>query len=256
MSGSNAMCVATVLVETGYVPMTEPETEIVLDAPGGLVKARVTCRGGRTQRVVVVNVPSFVDQLDADVEVLGFGTLKVDIAYGGDSFVLVDARSLGFALGADEARELAAVGVRITSAANEQLRFDAAGRTGLQSVSFCQMTAPAERVDGVATGLSAVAIRPAKIDRSPCGTGCSARMAVLRARGLLGVGELFVGRSILGSRFDCRIEAEVDFKDTRAIVPSLSGQAWITGIHQHMLDPDDPWPEGYRLSDTWPKGCT
>jgi trans-L-3-hydroxyproline dehydratase len=253
MSGSNAICVSTVLLETGLIPMVEPETEFVLDAPGGLVRVRAACVGGRVQRVLVVNVPSFVDRLDAKVEVPGWGTLLVDVAYGGDSFVLVDGVKLGFKLSPDEARDLAELGVKITKATNEQVQFDPQARTGLSAVSFCQITAPLESTGGTTSGLSAVTIRPAKIDRSPCGTGCSARMAVLHARGVLKTGDKFIGRSILGSRFDCKIESEIDFKGQRAIIPSISGRAWITGVHQHMLDPDDPWPQGYRLADTWSK---
>lgn len=252
MSGSNALCVATVLLETGIIPMVEPETELVLDAPGGLVKARVTCSQGRVRHVTITNVPSFAERLDARIEVPGLGALTVNVAYGGDSFVLIDARTLGFKLAPDEARELAALGARVIRAANEQIAFDAEGRTPLRSISFCQITAPLEYEAGVASGLNAVVIRPAKIDRSPCGTGCSARMAVLHARGLLKPGDRFIGRSIVGSRFDCRIESATDFKGKGAIVPSISGRAWITGIHQHLLDPEDPWPRGYRLSDTWP----
>jgi trans-L-3-hydroxyproline dehydratase len=252
MSGSNAICVATVLLETGILPMVEPTTELILEAPGGIVRVRVDCAEGRARRVTVVNVPSFVDRLDATVEVSGLGSLQVDIAYGGDSFVLVDARALGFKLVPDEARELAEVGVHITRATNDQVQFDPEGRSGLKAVSFCQMTAPLENDGGIASGLSAVAIRPAKIDRSPCGTGCSARMAVLHARGALKTGDRFIGRSILGSRFDCKIEAELDLKGRPAIIPSIAGRAWITGVHQHMLHPGDPWPQGYRLADTWP----
>ena len=253
MSGSNAMCVATVLLETGIIPMVEPVTEVTLEAPGGLIRVKVACAGGRAQRVTVVNVPSFVDRLDGVVEVAGLGTLKVDIAYGGDSFVLVDAHSLGFRLTPDEARELAEVGVKITQATNQQITFDSQGRTDTRAISFCQLVAPIEGRDGIATGLSAVAIRPAKIDRSPCGTGCSARMAVLHARGTLKVGDRFIGLSMIGSRFECKVESEVDYKGRRAIVPSITGTAWITGTHQHTLDPEDPWPNGYRLGDTWPK---
>jgi len=252
MSGSNAICVATVLLETGLIAMTEPVTNITLDAPGGLVRVQVACAGGRAQRVTVTNVPSFVDQLDARIEVCGLGTLQVDVAYGGDSFALVDANSLGLTLAASEARELAEIGVKITRATNEQLRFDTDDRTKLNAVSFCQLTAPLEYDSGQVSGLSAVVIRPAKIDRSPCGTGCSARMAVLHARGILKPGDKFVGRSILGSRFDCAIKAELDLEGRRSIVSSISGRAWITGLHQHTLDPDDPWPGGYRLADTWP----
>jgi trans-L-3-hydroxyproline dehydratase len=253
MSGSNAICVSTVLVETGWVPMVEPETMLTLEAPGGLVKARVHCAAGRVQRVTITNVASFVDRLDAHVEVAGLGTIAVDIAYGGDSFVLTDARKLGSQLVPDEARELAALGVKITKATNEQIPFDPEHRTHLSAISFCQLTAPVEDRNGIRTGLSAVAIRPAKIDRSPCGTGCSARMAVLHARGVLRCGDRYIGRSIVGSEFNCRIESETDVGGRAAIVPSISGRAWITGTHQHMLDPTDPWPTGYRLADTWPK---
>ena len=253
MSGSNSLCVATVLLETGILPMHEPETRLVLEAPGGLIDATASCRDGRVERVRVTNVPSFVDRLGAALEVEGLGTLEVDTAYGGDSFAIVDARALGFALTPDEARDIAVTGVRITRAANEQLGFTHPANPEWSHVSFCQMAAPVEMRDGVKTGRNAVAIRPGKIDRSPCGTGCSARLAVLHARGELGTGEPFVGLSPIDSRFDCRIEALTRVGDREAVVPSLGGRAWITGTHQHMLDPGDPWPEGYRLSDTWPR---
>ena len=253
MSGSNSLCVVTVLLETGVLPMREPETRLVLEAPGGLIVAVASCRDGRVERVRVTNVPSFVDRLDAVLEVEGLGTLAVDTAYGGDSFAIVDARSLGFALTPDEARDIALTGVRITRAADEQLGFTHPANPDWSHVSFCQMTAPVEVSDGVKTGRSAVAIRPGKIDRSPCGTGCSARLAVLHARGELAPGEPFIGLSPIDSRFDCRIESLTRIGGREAVVPSLSGRAWITGTHQHMLDPDDPWPEGYRLSDTWPR---
>ena len=253
MSGSNSLCVATVLLETGILPMHEPETRLVLEAPGGLIEATASCRDGRVERVRVTNVPSFVDRLDATLEVKGLGTLTVDTAYGGDSFAIVDARALGFALTPDEARDIAVTGVRITRAANEQLGFTHPANPEWSHVSFCQMAAPVEMHGGVKTGRNAVAIRPGKIDRSPCGTGCSARLAVLHARGDLAPGEAFVGLSPIDSRFDCRIEALARVGDREAVVPSLGGRAWITGTHQHMLDPGDPWPEGYRLSDTWPR---
>ena len=253
MSGSNSLCVATVLLETGVLPMREPETRLWLEAPGGLIEAVARCREGRVERVRVRNVPSFVDRLDARLEVEGLGTLAVDTAYGGDSFAIVDARALGFSLTPDEARDIAVTGVRITRAADEQLGFTHPANPDWSHVSFCQMAAPVEVRDGVKTGRNAVAIRPGKIDRSPCGTGCSARLAVLHARGELGPGEPFVGLSPIDSRFDCRIESLARVGGHEAVVPSLSGRAWVTGTHQHMLDPDDPWPEGYRLSDTWPR---
>ncbi|MFL9813665.1 proline racemase family protein [Stutzerimonas sp. VN223-3] len=252
MSGSNSLCVSTVLLDSGILPMTEPETRLTLEAPGGLIEAVAQCRNGKVERVEVKNVPSFVDKLDVWIEVEGLGSLQVDTAYGGDSFVIVDARRLGFSLSADEAADLVATGLKITQTANQQLGFVHPTNPDWAHISFCQIAAPVERIDGVLTAANAVVIRPGKIDRSPCGTGCSARMAVLHAKGQLGVGERFVGRSIIGSQFHCRIDSLTELAGRPAIVPCLSGRAWITGTHQHLLDPSDPWPEGYRLSDTWP----
>jgi proline racemase len=253
MSGSNSLCVATVLLETGILEMREPETRLVLEAPGGLIEAVAGCKDGRVEQVRVRNVPSFVDELDANIEVEGVGTLSVDTAYGGDSFAIVDAHALGFSLTTDEARDIAALGVKITRAATEQLGFTHPENADWRHVSFCQMAAPVEVIDGVKTGRNAVAIRPGKIDRSPCGTGCSARMAVLHARGELGAGEVFVGVSLIDSRFECRIESVAQVGEREAVVPTLCGRAWLTGTHQYMVDPRDPWPRGYRLSDTWPR---
>jgi proline racemase len=252
MSGSNSICVATVLLETGFVAMEEGLNSLHLEAPGGLVAVEAECREGRVCSVRVENVPSFADRIGAVIEVEGMGSLTVDTAYGGDSFVILDASRLGFALHPDEARDIAQAGARITDAANEQIGFNHPDNPDWNHISFCQFTAPIEIVDGEATGWNTVAIKPAKLDRSPCGTGCSARMAVMHARGELKVGDPFVGRSIIGSRFDCRIERETSVGGRPAIIPSIRGRAWITGTHQHMLDPEDPWPEGYRLSDTWP----
>lgn len=252
MSGSNSICVATVLLETGILPMSEPETRVVLEAPGGLVEAVATCHDGKVQKVRIRNLPAFADRLDANLEVPGMGSLTVDTAYGGDSFVIVNAHALGFALTADEARDLAETGMRITAAANAQLGFRHPENADWAHISFCQIAAPVTYEDGIAVSRNAVAIRPGKIDRSPCGTGCSARLAVLHARGVLRMGDSMIGRSIIDSRFDCRIEAETTVGGRTAIVPSLEGAAWITGTYQHMLDPSDPWPGGYRLSDTWP----
>ncbi len=253
MSGSNALCVATVLLETGILPMREPETRLVLEAPGGIVEVVAACRDGRVERVTVRNLASFADRLGATLEVAGMGTLTVDTAFGGDSFVIADAHALGFRLTPDEARDLAQAGMRLTRAANEQIGFRHPEMPGWDHISFCQLAGPVETEDGVASGANAVAIRPGKIDRSPCGTGCSARMAVLLARGRLRTGDRFVGRSIIGSRFDCRIEAEAVIGGRPGIVPSISGRAWITGTSQLMLDAADPWSQGYRLSDTWPQ---
>ena len=252
MSGSNSLCVSTVLLESGILPMTEPQTHLILEAPGGLIEAVAQCRNGKVERVEIKNVPSFADRLDAWIEVDGIGSLQVDTAYGGDSFVIADAQALGFSLGADEAADLAACGLKITRAANEQLGFVHPLNPDWAHISFCQLAGPVQRQEGVLSAANAVVIRPGKVDRSPTGTGCSARMAVLHARGQLQVGERFIGRSIIGSEFHCRIDSLSEVAGRPAIIPCVSGRAWITGTHQHLLDPDDPWPQGYRLSDTWP----
>lgn len=254
MSGSNSICVATVLLDTGIIPMTEPETRLVLEAPGGLVEVVARCTDGKAQSITVTNVPSFADRLGAVLEVEGVGTLTVDTGYGGDSFVIVDAQALGFKVAPDEARELAETGIRITRAANEQLGFTHPTNPDWTHFSFCQIAAPVERrADGVLTAANAVAIQPGKIDRSPTGTGASARMAVLRAKGEMTVGDSYVARSIIGSEFIGRITADTVLAGKPAIIPSITGRAWITGTRTEMLDPADPWPAGYRLSDTWPK---
>ncbi|RMD93611.1 MAG: hypothetical protein D6811_04560 [Alphaproteobacteria bacterium] len=247
MSGSNTICVATVLLETGILPMAEPETRLTLEAPGGLVEVRAACRDGRVKSISLTNLPSFAQKLDAKLEVEGLGTLVVDTAFGGDSFVIVDAAALGFHITPDEAGDLARLGVRITAAATEQLGFYHPTNPDWRHVSFCNFVTPV--VAGETR--SAVAIRPGKIDRSPCGTGVSARLSVMAARGLMGVGERLVTHSIIGGRFEGRITARVDLAGTPAILPEITGRAWITGMHQHMLDPADPWPRGYRLSDSW-----
>ncbi|MGE3307719.1 MAG: proline racemase family protein [Rhizobiaceae bacterium] len=252
MSGSNSICVSTVLLDTGIVPMQEPVTRMLLEAPGGLVEVEAECRNGKAERITVRNVASFADRLDAKLEVPGLGTLTVDTAYGGDSFVIVDARQLGFAVVPGEARAIAETGVRITRAANEQLGFVHPENPQWDHISFCQIAAPVERENGVLVGRNAVVIQPGKIDRSPTGTGCSARMAVLHARGELAVGETFVGRSIIDSEFRCHIDTLTSVGERPAVFPKLSGRGWVTGTHQLMLDPGDPWPDGYRLSDTWP----
>ncbi len=253
MSGSNSICVSTVLLEAGILPMEEPETLLTLEAPGGLIQARAVCRNGHVEQMTVFNVPSFVHRLGADLEVPGMGTLKVDTAYGGDSFVIVDAGDLGFEVAPDEARDLVEAGIKITNAANAQLGFVHPENPDWGHISFCQIAAPLREEEGVLVGRNTVAIQPGKLDRSPTGTGCSARMAVLAAKGRIKPGDRYIGESVIGSRFHCRYEKRAKAGDWDAIIPSITGRAWITGTHQHMLDPDDPWPGGYKVADTWPR---
>ncbi len=253
MSGSNSICVATVLLDSGLIQMREPETAFLLEAPGGIVPVKAYCENGKAKSIEIQNLPSFADKLGVKLKVPGIGSLTVDTAYGGDSFVLVDAQSLGFEIVPDEARELAEAGAKITAAANEQIGFQHPTNRDWNKISFCQFVMPIERQDEILSGRNTVAIDPGKLDRSPCGTGCSARMAVLHARGEMQVGDRFIANSIIGSRFDCTILNRTSIGKVTAIIPTIRGRGWITGTHQLMCDPEDPWPGGYRLTDTWPK---
>lgn len=251
MSGSNSICVATVLLDSGILPMQEPVTELTLEAPGGLVKVRAECANGKAERIFVQNLPSFAARLDAPLEVPGLETLTVDTAFGGDSFVIVDAAAFGLSLTADEAHDIATLGVRITKAASESLGFHHPDYPDWRHISFCLFAGPIDRGPDGLRARAAVAIRPGKVDRSPTGTALSARMAVLNARGHMKAGDRLTAVSLIDSTFGGQILGETSVSGRPAILPEISGRAWITGMHQHMLDPADPWPEGYRLTDTW-----
>ena len=252
MSGSNSICVATVLLETGIIPMVEPETLINLEAPGGLIKIRARCNHGKVERVYVQNVPSFAGMLDQSLEVEGLGRLSVDTAYGGDSFVTVNAAQLGVQIVPDEAEDLVELGRKITKAANEQLKFEHPFNKDWTHFSFTQIHSNVTAVGGVKTYTNTVVIDPGKLDRSPTGTGLSARMAILHARKELSVGEPIIARSIIGSSFEGKIVGIEELKGIPMIKPEISGRAWVTGSYSYYLDPSDPWPHGYRVSDTWP----
>jgi len=251
MSGSNSICVSTVLLDSGIIPMQEPVTTMTLEAPGGIVRVRADCKDGKAERITVENVPSFADRLDATIEVDGIGTLNVDTAYGGDSFVIVDAVAMGFSITEDEAYDIAGLGVKLTNAANVQLGFQHPEIPDWKHISFCLFAGALKETSEGYQARSAVAIQPGKVDRSPTGTAVCARMAVLAARGQMTVGQKLLATSIINSEFEGQIVRTLTLGDKPAIVPTISGRGWITGTHQHMLDPSDPWPEGYRLSDTW-----
>lgn len=251
MSGSNSICVSTVLLDAGIIPMQEPETHMVLEAPGGLVRVRAECKNGKAERIYVQNVPSFACATDLPLFVDGLGEIIVNTAYGGDSFVIVDAPALGFSLIPEEAHELARLGVKITNAANEKLHFEHPTNPDWTHFSFCLFAGPLEKTESGFETSAAVAIQPGKIDRSPTGTALSARMALLHAQGLMKVGDRLRVRSIIESTFEGTILGKTEVGGKPAIHPEISGRGWITGTHQHMLDPSDPWPEGYRLTDTW-----
>jgi len=246
MSGSNTICVTTVLLETGMVEMREPETTLKLEAPAGVVEVRATCHDGRCESVELTNVPCFAAHLDAQLKVEGVGTLTVDVAFGGMWYAIADAGELGFALEPAEARELCDVGELIRLAAREQLPCVHPENEQIAGVSIVQIAEPWQGVGK--TSKNAVVIAPGRLDRSATGTGLSARMAALHAKGKMRVGDTMTHASVLGTTFDGRIVEETPL----GIVPAIRGSAWITGITQLFVDPDDPFPEGYLLSDTWP----
>jgi proline racemase len=250
MSGSNTMCVATVLLETGMVEMREPETTLRLEAPAGIVEVTARCRDGKCESVELTNVPCFAAHLDATLEVEDLGTLTVDVAFGGMWYAIADAQALGFSLEPSEARDLSIAGERIRAAARAQLPCVHPDNPEIAGVSIVQIAEPWQGVG--ATSKNAVVVAPGRLDRSATGTGLSARMAVLHARGLMRAGDAMTHASVIGSTFDGRIVSETEVGGRPAIVPAIRGSAWITGITQVFVDPSDPFPEGYLLSDTFP----
>ncbi|SNR33512.1 hypothetical protein EYF88_04095 [Paracoccus sediminis] len=249
MSGSNTICIATVLLETGMVPMREPVTRFSLDMPGGVIEVAAECADGKCRSVTFRNAPAFVAVLDGALEVEGHGTIPLDIAYGGMFFGIVDAQALGFRIRPDEARDLAVLGEKIRKAAREQFDVAHPDFPNVRGVSIVQFAMPFPGAGQVARNTCIVA--PGRSDRSPTGTGTSARMAVLQARGLMGQGDALIHESIIGSRFTGRIVEVRNVGGRTSIVPQITGRAWITGQHSYYLDPDDPWQAGYMLSDTW-----
>jgi proline racemase len=251
MSGSNTICVATVLLETGILPMTEPVTELTLEAPGGLIGVRCDCRDGKVTGVTFTNQPAFVYHLDAHVEVPGHGTITLDVAYGGMTYALVDAASLGFALTPDEAHELCALGELVKDAADAQLDAVHPENPKICGITQTEFMGPIEHDGDMLRARNAVVVKPGRIDRSPCGTGTSARLALMHRRGLIREGQTLDHLSLIGTHFYGTVAATCMLGDKPAVVPTVKGQAWIAGIGQYGLDPTDPFPAGYTLSDTW-----
>jgi proline racemase len=244
MCGHGTIGVATVLVETGMVDVVEPETVVRLDTPAGLVEARVAVEGGRARSVALRNVPSFLLGRDRQVQVNG-STLTYDMAFGGNFYAILPASSAGLAVDPARSGELIERGLEVMAAINrdEPPVHPADDRiAGCRHVIF---TAPGE--DGPRSQRSATSIHPGWLDRSPCGTGTSAKLAALHARGELGVGEEFVNRSVIGTRFGGRIVGETSIGGMPAVVPEITGRAWITGMGQYVLDPEDPFPAGFSL---------
>lgn len=254
MSGTNTICTVTVLLETGMIPMVEPITRFTLEAPGGLVGIEARCENGKCIDVKFKNVPCFVFGLDKFVEVEGLGTVKVDVSYGGMIYAIVDAESVGFNLTPDEAADLVEVGERIKKAAAQQVPAIHPEQPLIHTINQTLFAgAISTNNEGLKTAKNAVIVSPGRLDRSPCGTGTSARLAVMHARGQIGLNEKFVHESVIGSKFTGIIEEIGSIAGQTSITPSITGSAWITGFYQHVLDASDPFPEGFTLGDTWKK---
>jgi proline racemase len=250
MSGSNTMCVTTVLLETGMVPMQEPQTRLRLDMPGGPVEVTAECRDGKCVSVELENVPCFAAKLDVPLRLDDGREVRIDIGYGGMFYALLDVTQLGLEIVPEAARRLAELGEEVRRAARAQ-HADVVHpeNPAISGVSIVQLNTPFKGPGTVARNTCIVA--PGRSDRSPTGTGLSARLAVLHAKGRMKPGETLTHESIIGSRFEGRIVRETEVAGRPAVVPAIKGRAWITGVTNLMLDPTDPWPSGYVVADTW-----
>jgi proline racemase len=244
MCGHGTIGVATVLVDRGMVEVSEPQTVVRLDTPAGLVEARVTVEDGRARSVALRNVPSFLLARDRHIELEG-RVLSYDMAFGGNFYAILPAESAGVEVDPARASELVERGLEVMAAVNSADRPEHPADPRISGCKHVIFTAPGE--DGPHSQRSATSIHPGWLDRSPCGTGTSARLAALHARGELEVGQGFVNRSVIGTRFGGRIVAETEVGGLPAVVPEITGRAWITGMGQYVLDPEDPFPEGFAL---------
>ncbi|MPW11061.1 proline racemase [Paraburkholderia sp. CNPSo 3155] len=250
MSGSNAICVVTALLELGLVEMQEPETTVVLDTPAGLVTARATCSDGRCTGVSLDMVPSFVELLDFEFEVPQLGRIKADIAFGGVYYALVDVDQVGLAIAPENARTLAELGTRLKGIINDLIRIQHPIFPEINEVAYVMFRnrVSAELYQTCTT------LPPGRVDRSPCGTGSSANLATLAARGLADIGSRLKSRSTIGGEFNVELLGKTEVGGRPAILPRIQGRAWLYGIQQIGVDPDDPLSAGFMLSDTWGSG--
>lgn len=261
MSGTNTICVATTLLETGMLPMKEPVTEFVLEAPAGLVGIRAECKDGKVTQVTFKNVPAFAVHLDVNVEVPQLGTVSVDVAWGGMFYVIADAAQFGLQIRPDEGRDITRICEMLKAATAEQYPVVHPENPEITGPTISQLSGPP--VNPKAHRRNAVTVATGKldwnnpstwtgvIDRSPCGTGTCAKMAVLHAKGQLGLNQDFIHESILGTLFTGRLVQETRVGPYKAVVPTIGGTAWITAISQFVVDPGDPYPNGFKVGDIW-----
>ncbi len=261
MSGSNTICVVTVLLETGILPMVEPVTELTLETPAGLITVRADCSDGKVTRVTFRNVPAFAVHLDAPLDVAGLGRISVDIAWGGMFYVLANADTLGIDLDGANGAEIVKTSEAIRAAAIDQLPVTHPDNPAITGPTITNLWGAPITPDTHGRGaitLSTGAFDPVRphaltgiLDRSPCGTGTCAKMAVLHARGQLDIGQDYVNAGPMGTRFTGRIEEVTSVGPYPAIVPTLSGQGWIYGTSNYLLDPTDPFQDGFTIGDIW-----
>ncbi len=260
MSGTNTICVTTALLETGMVPMQEPVTELTLESPAGLIRVKADCQNGKVKRVTFTNVPSFATHLDKVIEVPQLGKVTVDVAYGGMFYVIADAAQFGLKLLPEEGGDIVRIGEMIKAAAQEQLPVIHPLQPGFVGITIGQLSGQplkeGHRRNAVIVSTGKLdwnkpSTWTGAIDRSPCGTGTSAKMATLYARGKLKLNEDFHHEGILGTIFTGRLVEEHQVGPYRAVVPTISGSAWITGFAQYVVDPEDPFPHGFTIGDIW-----
>ena len=253
MSGSNSICVSTVLLEKNIIKMNYPTTTLYLEAPGGLIKVVAECQNNKVKNVSISNLPSFVDKIDVELKTKKYGNIIVSTAYGGDSFLLCDVNDFNLKIIPDNAKLFVSIAHELLNEANEQIGFHHPTMPNLNNISFCQFMEPIEiNSKDQKVAKNTVVIRPGKLDRSPCGTGSSARLALMRKKNQIDIGEKIITKSIIGSTFECFIESEVKDYAKQMIIPNIKGSAFITGEQVLYKDSSDPFPEGYRLNDTWP----
>ena len=261
ISGSNTICVVTVLIETGMVAVVEPLTRLTLETPAGLIKVSAEVANGKVGNVTFENVPAFATHLDAALEVPELGRVIVDVAWGGMFYVIADADSLGIAIEPDNAGAIARVGEMLRAAAAEQLPVVHPENAAVRNVSISQLSAAPSHPRAARKNAVVVSTgdldwqRPQSwrgvLDRSPCGTGTCAKMAVMHAKGELGLEQDFVHEGILGTLFTGRLVRETRVGEHAAVVPTLTGRAWITGFSQYVVDAEDPFPDGFKVADIW-----
>lgn len=261
MSGGNTISVATVLLEMGMLPMKEPVTELVLEAPAGLIRISAECRNGKVKSVTFKNVPAFAAYLDAQIDVPHLGKVTVDVGWGGMFYVIADVRQFpGVQLIPEQGAEIARISAMIRQAAIEQLPVEHPDYPGI-GITISQLSGPAIGADAdwrnavtVASGdldWDEPSTWTGAIDRCPCGTGTCAKMAVLHAKGELPLNQDFRHQGILGNVFTGRLVEETRVGDRQAVIPTITGTSWIYGMNTYVLDHDDPFPEGFSVQDIW-----